>query len=373
MNKKVLFVDDEQNILDSLKRQLRKHFTVETALGPEKGLEMIKSNGPFAVIVSDLRMPVMDGIQFLAQAKTLAPDTVRIILTGNADLENAIHAVNEGNIYRFLTKPCATEILLMVLNQSISQYRLVTSEKELLEKTLRGSIKMLIDLLSMLNPEAFGRSSRIKRYAKQIASQMNMSSVWMVETAAMLSQIGCVILPDDTMKKLFSGEELTPDEQMVFESHPKVASDLLLNIPRLKKLSDIIINQDKTYNENEDIPLGARILKVVLDFDLLETKGFNKANALQQIKEDVDNYDPGVVNALEIVLGVEAKFTVKDVFVNELRNGMIFFEDVYTIDEKLLISRGQEVNEMITRRLRNYSTTSNVAIKEPIQVIAPLE
>ena len=134
-------------------------------MGPREGLKILSRKGPFAVILSDLRMPVMDGIQFLSETKTITPDSVRIILTGNADLQNAIEAVNKGNIYRFLTKPCPGHLLRAVLEQAVEQYRLVTAEKELLEKTLKGSVKVLSELLSLVNPEAFGKSSRIKLYA----------------------------------------------------------------------------------------------------------------------------------------------------------------------------------------------------------------
>ena len=94
----------------------------------------------------------MDGIQFLAQIREMSPDTVRIMLTGHADLENAIQAVNEGNIFRFLTKPCDNNILIQVLSQGLEQFRLVTAEKELLEKTLQGSINVLTELLPWSTP-----------------------------------------------------------------------------------------------------------------------------------------------------------------------------------------------------------------------------
>jgi DNA-binding NtrC family response regulator len=124
MNRNILVVDDDRNLLHSLVRGLRKNFLIEAALGPQEGLKILSEKGPFAVIVSDLRMPVMDGIQFLSKAKTITPDSVRIILTGNADLQNAIEAVNKGNIYRFLTKPCPSHLLSAVLEQAIEQYRL---------------------------------------------------------------------------------------------------------------------------------------------------------------------------------------------------------------------------------------------------------
>ena len=122
MEHKILFVDDDSNILDAYKRQLRKQFAVETAEGAENGIEAVKNNGPFSVIVSDLRMPGMDGNRFLARVKEMSPETARILLTGYADLTSAIEAINNGNIFRLLTKPCDKIDLVQTLENGIEQY-----------------------------------------------------------------------------------------------------------------------------------------------------------------------------------------------------------------------------------------------------------
>jgi DNA-binding NtrC family response regulator len=120
MKARVLFVDDEQSVLDSLSRSLRHEFNVDVALGGAKGLETIRSNGPYAVVVSDLRMPGMDGIQFLTQVREICPQTARIMLTGVWDHPSAIHAVNHGVISYFLAKPCSPSILSSLLNLVVS-------------------------------------------------------------------------------------------------------------------------------------------------------------------------------------------------------------------------------------------------------------
>jgi DNA-binding NtrC family response regulator len=107
MNRKILFVDDEENVLRAFERNLRPHFEIATAVGPAAGLSAIAGHGPYAVVISDLRMPGMDGIQFLTAVGKESPDSVRLIISGNADLQAAIAAMNEGGIFRFLTKPCA--------------------------------------------------------------------------------------------------------------------------------------------------------------------------------------------------------------------------------------------------------------------------
>src|SRR5208283_5528581 len=132
MPAKILFVDDDPDILAGFQRQLRKTFTVETALGGEQGLKAVSEQGPFSVIVSDLRMPGMDGIRFLSCVREAAPDSVRLMLTGNADLQAAIGAVNEGHIFRFLTKPCNPQTLSNAITAGIRQYQLICAERELL-------------------------------------------------------------------------------------------------------------------------------------------------------------------------------------------------------------------------------------------------
>ena len=135
MNAKLLFVDDDESLLASYKRQLRKQFQIETAVGGREALELIEQNGPYAVIVSDYRMPFMDGIEFLARVREIAPDTVRIMLTGSGDMQAAIQAVNEGNIFRFLTKPCSIDVQGESLNTGIEQYQQITRERDYNKKT----------------------------------------------------------------------------------------------------------------------------------------------------------------------------------------------------------------------------------------------
>ena len=166
---------------EAMRRQLRKRFEVVTANGGAEGLKTIADGDGFAVIVSDLRMPEMDGIKFLSHVRERFPDSVRIMLTGNADVESAIHAVNEGHLFRFLTKPCPPDQLIATLEAGIEQHRLITAEKELLEKTLKGSIKILTDILSLICPAAFGRASRVRRLARRVAAQLNVNKVWQVE------------------------------------------------------------------------------------------------------------------------------------------------------------------------------------------------
>lgn len=134
MADKILFVDDEPSVLDGYRRMLHREFEVDTATGGEDGLDLIKGIHPYAVVVSDMRMPGMNGAEFLAKARQLAPESVRILLTGYADMNAAIDAVNEGNIFRYLTKPCEKEVLVKAINLGLEQYRTMSAEKLLVKK-----------------------------------------------------------------------------------------------------------------------------------------------------------------------------------------------------------------------------------------------
>jgi len=114
-NAKILFVDDDPNILAAMQRNLRKRFTLDTVTGPDEALHTLKTKGPYAVIVADMSMPIMNGAELLEEVRLSSPDTVRIMLTGNADQRTATEAVNRGNVFRFLSKPCAPETIIAVL------------------------------------------------------------------------------------------------------------------------------------------------------------------------------------------------------------------------------------------------------------------
>ena len=378
MNKRVLFVDDEPNVLAAFKRQLYRTFEVYTALGGEQGLEMIQTKGPFPVVVADMSMPGMNGIEFLSKVKEISEDTVRIMLTGNSTLETAIAAVNEGSIFRFLTKPCPPDQLARTLEAAIRQYELVTAEKELLEKTLRQSIHVLTEVLSMVNPTAFGRASRVGRIVKDICKVLAIDDSWQIEVAAMLSQIGCVIVPEDTLVKAYTGAPLSPQETEMFHNHVEVGKDLVASIPRLEPVAEIITYQEKLFDgtglpedskRGKAIPLGARILKVALDFDTLIGSGRTAPEACLIMETRQGWYDPEILTALKQVVDLRKVQEIKFLNVQDLEPGMVLADDVKTTTGVLVVKKGQEVIPSMQMRLINYKKT--MGIREPLKVIVP--
>ncbi len=376
MSARILCVDDDANILDAYKRGLRKQFQIETALGGEQALGMLDPQSPYAVIVSDMRMPGMDGVQLLATMKKRAPESVRIMLTGNSDQQTAMEAVNEGSIFRFLTKPCPPDKLAKALTAGIEQYRLVTAEKELLGKTLRGSIKVLNDVLSLTNPTAFGYASRSRRLVGQLCKELNVERAWEVEVAAMLSQLGCVTIPPDTLEKIYHCRTLTPAESEIFESHPAAGRDLVVNIPRLEGVAQIIAYQQKRFDgtgppvdsvAGTEIPLGARVLKVALDYNALKWTGLTEINVTVELRQRSGWYDPDILKALETVIGFEETFEIQEVKLKDLTASMTLAEDVTTEDGVILVGKGQDVTSSVCQRLKNFARKRKIS--EPIRVL----
>jgi len=370
MNEKLLWVDDDPNILQAFQRQLRKQFRIETASGGAEGLECVTSTGPYAVVVSDMRMPGMNGIQFLSAVKERSPESVRIMLTGYADRQTAIDAVNEGQIFRFLTKPCPPETLVKTLAAGVRQYQLVTAERELLEKTLRGCIKVLIDVLALTNPAAFGHSTRVRSLVQKLCRHLKVDKQWQCEVAAMLSQIGCVTVPPSTLDDVFHGRELSLEDAQMFDAHPSVGRDLVGNIPRLETVSEIIAYQRKCFDgsgtpadslSGKDIPLGARILKVALDFHTLKWSGLEDSDVVTALHQQIGHYDPEVLDALEVVIGLEESLVPQEVGVHDLTAHMVLADDVLTTEGALLINKGQEVTAVLCEHLKNFARNGRIA------------
>lgn len=374
---RILCVDDEAQVLEGLTLNLRRGFAVQTALGGKQGLALFESTpGGFAVVISDMRMPQMTGAAFLAAVRLKWPDTTRMLLTGHSDIDAAIMAVNEGQIFRFLHKPCPAEKLLEAVSAAVEQNRLVNAEKVLLEQTLHGSIKALTDILSIQNPLAFGRATRAKVHVAALAAEIALRDRWAVEVAAMLSSIGTVTLPLDTIEKVYESRPLSPSEQAMVKRLPAVTEQLLANIPRLESVREILLSKELRFDgegggkKGADIPQGARMLKIALDYDVLEAQGASATVALDTLRGRKGVYDPDLLAAFASVLGgQQAQAVIQELPLGRLRAGMIFLEDVRTVAGGLLVAHGHEVTASLIERIRNFSR--NVSVKEPLRVQVP--
>jgi len=379
MAEKILLVDDDNNILDGYRRSLSREFVMETAMGGEQALKLDADNGPYAVVVSDMRMPGMDGIQLLSKIKAQSPDTIRVMLTGNADTETAINAINEGSIFRFLNKPCSKEMMAKTLTAALVQYRLVTAEKQLLEQTLSGSIQVLTEVLSLVNPAAFSRAERARRYIHHIVTSMKLPNVWQYEVAAMMSQLGCVTLPSETIEAVYSGEKLSATEQTQYDAHPSVAYDLLSKIPRLEPIAWMIEHQNRPVREvdeteKKDMRLGAEILRLTLAYEKLIHKGVSRTEAVHTLTGQNKNFSPQFFDALVELDPNSDEGEIRQCRIEALATGMIIQQDVRTGEGELLVSKGQEVTSPLLSKLKNFHArrviTGEVTVSMPTTTLA---
>ena len=342
---KILFVDDDPEILATLKRTFRRKYLAETALGPLRGLEVAAEHGPYAVVVADLRMPGLDGLEFFTQLKKLSPETVRIMLTGYADLRAAMDAVNTGHVFRFLAKPCPEEDLADSLAAAAALYAQATAERVFLKGALRGIIKLLSDLLALQNPEAYARAMRVRRLVADMARYLGASDAWRIELAVTLSQLGGLVLPQGLFAKLRRTGDLAGDEARLFARHPGLAGDLLANIPKLDEVAAIIRHQETPHaGAGRDVPLGAKLLKAALDYDALLTSGRARDQALDALAGREGLYDPQALDALTALAGEREGLERREIPLSALTPGMILEEDVALPHAEVLATSGQMVD-----------------------------
>jgi response regulator RpfG family c-di-GMP phosphodiesterase len=370
-NTRILCVDDDEKILNGILRQQGDDFDISIAVGPQAALEMVEEEDPFAVVLSDMRMPEMNGVQLLSRIRDKSPNTVRMILTGFAELDSTIEAVNQGHIFRFLSKPCDEDDLASAFQAGLRQYALVEAETELVEGTLRGSVKVLSEVLALVSPLAFGQSTRVSATVNGILNRMQVANPWQIEIAAMLSALGCLTLPQELLEKKLNGEMLSSAERQTFAGHPLIAGELIRSIPRLDFVADIITYQNaKDSSETLDgteVPLESQILKLATDFDLKELNSESSLHALAELKKFSSHYNPQVFEALSDYVKTERNLQFAELMLHELRVGMVLAQDIKNVSGTLLMSKGQEITKSASRLLENFSAKNS--IKGPFKVV----
>ena len=363
----VLCVDDEPGVLEGLELHLRRRFRVRTAPGGAEGLRILAEEPECCVIVSDMRMPNMNGAEFLTLARDAAPEATRLLLTGQTDIESAVAAINEGQIFRFLTKPCPPEQLLSVFDSAMEQHRLVNAERELLEKTVYGSVKALTGVLGLTRPLSFGRSMRLPQYVAEMCNEVGYEPRWAVEIAAMVMQLGSVALPEAVAEKVYYGRELSHAEQVLVDQCPDAVRALLGNIPRLEPVMSIL---DAMQSELDKLPAGlrrpARILQVAMEFDLLIARGMSAADAISALRGRGKAVSQKLVEALALHHGADEMRDVFELPIASVREGMIFAEDVRTTNGVLLVARGFEITAAFVAKARAFGRGY---IVEPMRVL----
>jgi response regulator RpfG family c-di-GMP phosphodiesterase len=374
---RVVCVDDEPQVLSGLSLHLRRRYEVETATSGPAALELLARQPEAAVLISDMRMPGMNGAELLAKACSAYPHTTRILLTGHAEVDSAIAAVNSGAVFRFLVKPCPPPELLGAVDAAAELHRVTRAEQSLLEQTLHGSIKMLTEVMSITNPVAFGRAQRIKQHVSALCDKLELTERWQVEVAAMLSQLATFTLPPETLEKVYYGAALSPEEQQMLERSPDVTAQLLGHIPRLEPVREILAGYAKPYRPVEkgaevsqpeaQLTVWTQMLRIASDFDALEAKGQSTSAALSILKGQAQQYDPQLLSTFLALLGQRKEGDkTRDISLSALRSGMVFAADVKMATGTLFVARGYEVTPAFLERIKNFRPGS---VREPVKVL----
>lgn len=410
----LLFVDDEQNILSSLKRLFRPlGYTIHTANGGAEGLGILDKER-IDVVVSDMRMPEMDGAQFLEQVAARWPETVRILLTGYADLGSTVAAVNKGGIWKYVSKPWDDNDLKQSVHNALERKFLLEEKRRLeqltqkqneelrelnsgleakvaartteiqqmmaqlelthetLKKSYTQSVKVFSSLVEMREQMGRGHARRVAEIAHRIATKLGMNSAETQDVmfAALLHDIGKMGLPDKVLTKPF--QELSPTERMSVVKHPVVGQGVLMALEPLQEAARYIRSHHEQYDghgfpdglSGDKIPLGARILAVANDYDALQIgtlipRRVTPKEALDFIvKQRGKRYDPMVVDALTAGTAAETLADIPRVqgfktSSKDLCPGMMLTNDLITKDGVLLLSRGYLLDEPLVAKIQH--------------------
>ncbi len=409
----ILLVDDEENILKALYRLLRREgYNLITTTSPREALKIVQKE-PVAVVVSDQRMPEMTGTELLAEIKAIKPDIVRIILTGYADMTSALEAINQGEVFRFVSKPWNDGELRSTLRQAAFQHYLVKEnkrllrvtneqnkklkelninlEKKVLERTeqlhqkhqqlkglyrrlqvnFRDTVKVFVELMELFDPYLGGHSKRVASLVKHLARMLNITGVDLnlVEIAAFLHDIGLVGAPKEIYRERY--QSLTPAQQALYRSHPEIGYSLLYKIEFLRQVAVVVRSHHERFDgqgfpdglPNVAIPIGARIIHVVSVYDeFIRRDRLSREDALKRLnKLSGTVLDPAIVHALEDSFATMRPIATKvAIELKDLKVGMQLAEDVRTASGRMLMSKDSELTEAHIERLTKFNSVDPI-------------
>jgi len=388
-------IDDDDDDLHLLEESIREipnfdvtfHGNRDFASG-RRALRQI----PGDLLFLDYRLGAKTGLEAFREIQEKGYNKPVILLTGNGDEQTAVEAIKSG-IADYLSKATLTPTILhRAITNALEKHRLrqsiqeqqrrgdaadrerllqIHSEKEVLEHTLIGAMEAMTQALSIMNPEVFGRSIRISRYVTAIAKQMDLTEIWQLEVAALLSQIGCITFPPEILHTLAKGKELGHQESQLYNQYPSIGAEMIRKIPRMGRVADIIEHQEHTLNDpayqrNPDvIPLESRILKVAIDMDTLESTGHTKQQAMDTLRLHGKQYDPAVLHNLRVISN-KTILKTKKVSMANLSPPMVLAEDIRAKSGAMVLPKGQPVTLTMLTRLHNFSLFQ--PIQEPLTV-----
>lgn len=411
----ILCVDDEANILSALKRLFRPiGYQVLTALSGADGLKVLEEKG-VDLVISDMRMPEMDGAEFLERVATKWPGVVRILLTGHAELGSTIEAINKGRIYRYVSKPWEEMDLKLTIHSALEQ-RYLEQERRRLEKltyiqneelqelnslledkvalrtqelakaneTLQQNhiltIKGYSNLIEAREPLLAGHSRRVADLSKRVAVKlgMNQQQVQDVTFAALLHDIGKIGLPDHLLTKPY--DTLGSEHLERVRAHTVIAQGILMAMESLQEVGSIIRSHHERYDgtgypdglKAQGIPIAARIIAVVNDYDAvkigtLTAEKLSEPKARRYVEERSGSwYDPNVVQQFFAVLNeigekdTNQQWTLQS---HELEKGMVLAKDLVAKDGILLLSKGFVLDEKMIKKIQMFERLVDIMLK----------
>ena len=359
---KILFVDDEDTILAGFQLTLGRSFEISVSSSVTEALEVFKEQGPFAAIVSDFQMPIMNGAEFLQKIRELDKEVVTMLLTGAANFENVSEAVHRGQIFRLLGKPCPAEKMKEHIEAALRQYELIRAEKDMLEQTLNGAIRAMTSILAASKPLFFGRAQRVKDIAFKLANLLKVNDPWRLELAATFSYLGHVGLPDNIQEDVYKQNDLPSEVEEIMAGFPTFISGLLGGIPRLDDIPEIIKFMGADYNAQSVDKTGIRKLASILRFsqqyDHYASEGRSNAKIREVLSSSQEKYIPGIIGAFTQAFNVSVDGDYVDMVDPKLLvEGMEINQDLRLPDETLIAPKGTLVEEHFMRILDNYFAT----------------
>jgi response regulator RpfG family c-di-GMP phosphodiesterase len=323
-----------------------------------------------------MNMPGITGLELLVEVGRLSPDTARIMITGVEDQKVAANAVNTGRVFKFLAKPCALRALVEAVQEASAHYVQVRRDREVLEQTFNGIVTVLTEVLAAAEPQVFASGQRLRERARAVGHALGIRHTWELEAAALLLRIGAATIPDTVRQKERQGGALDGIERDLVERIPALGASLLENIPRLVDVADIVRHQNADYDAagrsggsatHDGIPLGARILRVLVDLQGVESAGHPAAIALAQLRENPAHYDPVVLRCLEdLVSAPGGGDNDKPVMIADLKPGMVVAVAVSTRENVVVVPSGTRLSPVMLGRLRNFAELGELI--EPVYI-----
>ena len=380
LNESILFVDDAPDLLLGMQVMFRGRFAVQTAAGAEEGLAAMRRHGPFSVVMADMRMPTMNGAQFLSRVRDVSPDSTRILLTGNADLATAVEAVNQGNIFRFLTKPCDKYQLNAAIEAGMNRYRALIMNRHQLESMQLGNIKLLTDVLRAANPAISAKSMRIARSVRHISRRLDLPVAGRLDAAASLSQLGCITLPAELVQQAYVGTRLTLEEQAQYDAHPRAAEALLASIPTMEAVGWIISQQFVRHipaqspfssgTDSASMVFGAKVLKLAAAFDAYRMRMLTDKEAVSRLRSRDTEFDKPIVDVMAELATEKNVMELRKVAVAQLEVGMVLEQEIRSRHGMLKMAKGQEVTDALRVKLcslvRGGIIDGHVLVQAPV-------